>query len=46
VKKFTILCERYLQEVKNILLPQVYISDVFDSSDPYTEEIIIEQLGL
>ncbi len=28
----TFPCQRYLQEVEEILLPQVYISDLLDSS--------------
>lgn len=42
----TFPCERYLQKIENILLPQVYISDILDSADPHTEEIIKKQLSL
>ena len=39
-------CEYYLETVEEELLPQVYVSDLLDSADPYTEEVIREQLGL
>ena len=39
-------CEHYLSSIEDMILPGVYIDEVFDSAEPYTEEILREQLGL
>lgn len=39
-------CEHYLSSIEDMILPGVYIDEVFDSAEPYTEEILKEQLGL
>lgn len=39
-------CEYYLETIEEALLHQVYVSDLLDNVDPYTEEVIREQLGL
>ena len=39
-------CEHYFSSIEDMILPGVYIDEVFDLADPYTEEIVREQVGL
>ena len=39
-------CEHYLSSIEDMILPGVYIDKVFDPAEPYTEEILMERLGL
>ena len=39
-------CEHYLSSIEDMILPGVYIDEVFDSAELYTKKILREQLGL
>ena len=39
-------CEHYFSSIEDMILPGVYIDEVFDLAYPYTEEIVREQVGL